>query len=232
MTLATAYVGLLNDIEAADRHGPRGLRPEALRSPQRELAGWSGSASRAFDLLLQISKADYGTDAALHFAVLQDICTTGLLPRGLGWHPGEVLRLTRWSEGERTDHLARALACVILCLPFGDDDDLITNGPILLDSCSTLGEPLLSACIEFFVWRIETTDDDDDTHARLLLLLAQAALDPDDPRLASLTVEIAEQGVAGISNSMREDLWHELIGRLLASRPDLRQAISCARSDD
>ncbi len=235
MLLASAHATWLGDLAAADRLGPRGLRPELLRTARATLEGWSGSASRLFDLLRarvddatlrSIAEADYGSDAALHHAALRDICTSGLVPRQLRWHPGEVLSLTRWVEGEGTNHLARALACTLLCLIPGDDDDLVTNGPILLDSCLILGEPLISACIELFVWRIETSEDPSEVDARLLVLFGQATIAPKDPRLGTLVSTVAEAAFEGLAGTMRERLWHELIDRVLAQLPELRRAFA------
>jgi hypothetical protein len=147
--------------------------------------------ARLFDLLrarvdeptlLKIARADYGADVRHNFDALTYICRAGVLSRGpLPWHPGEVLELTRWSEGEDTDHLARALACTILCLGPGDSlaAEIASNGPILLESCLALGGPLPAACVEFFVARRDVCPHaEDEGCARLLVLLAQAAIAP------------------------------------------------------
>lgn len=226
MQLANAYATYLHDVDAAERIGPRGLRPDALRERRVVLEGWSGCASRLFDelraraseaLLTSIAGADYGSDLAQHFAALDEICTSGLLPRRLRWHPGEVLALTRWSEGEQTDHLQRALACALLCIvpDANGDDALLTSGVILLDSCLALGEPLRSACVELFVWRAETSEDELDVLALLLILIGQAAIAPEDARLPALAETIGTPWRAEVRGSMRESLWHQLLARWL-----------------
>ncbi|MFV8751505.1 hypothetical protein ACNOYE_13250 [Nannocystaceae bacterium ST9] len=230
MQLANAYAIWLHDFDAAERIGPRGLRPEALRELRCELddasggSGWSGSGSRLFDelraraseaMLRRIAGADYGSDFAQHFAALTELCASGLLPRQMRWHPGEVLALTRWSQGEQTDHLERALACALLCIVPGDADELATSGAILLESCLALGEPFRSACVELFVWRAEACEEGLDLPARLLILIGQAAITPDDPRLPALAETIGTRWIEDIGGSMREGLWRELIARWL-----------------
>jgi hypothetical protein len=85
-----------------------------------------GAAAQAlFDLvrarieataLRAIASADYGMDYPKHHASLDEIHATGVIPRPLDWYPREVVELTRWSEGDATDHVARTFACVILAI--------------------------------------------------------------------------------------------------------------------
>jgi hypothetical protein len=126
--VARAFKVLLDDDAAAARIGPRGVRPDALRTRVQALEGWESSASALFDdlraratdeTLEAIAAADYGMDFEKHLTALRDICGSGLVPRELAWEPHEVLALTRWSTGEHVDHVSRALACVLLCLSPG-----------------------------------------------------------------------------------------------------------------
>lgn len=127
---------------------------------------------------------------------LRDIYETGALPRPLDWHPLEVLSLTRWSEGERADHLARAFACAILCIdatseaPRSGPPETVL--PQLLDSCLRLGPEALVHLRGLAVALLESREEDDD--APLLchgLLLCAAAVDPADPRLPALAARAA-----------------------------------------
>lgn len=146
--IATGYHLWLADDAAADRVGPRGLRPEDHRIRVRTLEGWTGSGSALFDWarsrvapesLARIAGSDYGTDQEAHLAALFDLCGTGLVPRRLPWHPAEVLQLYRWRAGVETDHLARMLCCTILVLA-DPDDSFDSTGPVLLESALLLGE--------------------------------------------------------------------------------------------
>jgi hypothetical protein len=239
--VSSAYKQWLNDEDAASRAGPRGVRPEALRERVRRLADWETSASGLFDwlraratpdMLASIASADYGMNADRNLAALRDICETGLVPRRLGWEPHEVIALTRWSTGEGVDHLQRALCCVLLCLAPDDLDELVTNGPILAESCMALGAEASRLAELFFAWRSETEEsvDEDDPDsigpeqpiALLLLFLLHAAAVPDDPRLETLAHMLTEhpcytiETVAGwIAGPMRPELWNELVDRIL-----------------
>jgi hypothetical protein len=237
--VSAAYRLWLLDAESAARVGPRGLRPEALRVRVRALEGWETSASALFDwlraratpeMLSDIANADYGMDANKHLAALQDICETGLVPRILAWEPHEVLALRRWSTGEGVNHRERALCCVILCLAPSDLDELVTNGPILAESCLALGAEATDLAERFFAWRSETEASSEDPEdvgpeqpiALLLLFLLRAATMPDDPRLQPLSQMLVEhpsyrpEQLSGwISGSMRSELWEDLLGRIL-----------------
>jgi hypothetical protein len=240
--VSSAYHHWLHDDEAAARIGPRGLRPEALRPRVRELAGWETSASGLFDwlraratldVLTHIATADYATSVEKHLAALVDICGTGLIPKHLEWEPHEVLALTRWSVGEEVDHVERALSCTLLCLAPRDLDELVTNGPILAESCLALGNEPSHLAERFFAWRSETEDsapepgeDDDDgpeqAFALLLLFLLRSATMPTDPRLSPLADMIVEHATykpetlaEWIRDSMKAELWDDLFDRIL-----------------
>ncbi len=236
--VASAYHRWLDDPDAAARVGPRGVRPEALRPRVRALAGWESSAADLFDALraratvetlTNIAAADYGMDADKHLAALRDFCETGLVPRTLGWEPHEVLALTRWSSGEHVRHLERALSCTLLCLVPSDLDELVTNGPILAESCLELGPDVSHLAERFFAWCAETEPEVDegdpigpgDPVALILLFLMRVASAPEDPRLEALAERLTG-GLASvrdwIDGSMRSDLWTDLIDRLLVPR--------------
>ena len=235
--VSSAYLSLLRDMTAALRLGPRGVEPAALRRPAQALAHWRGSAAGLFDwlrarvtseLLAQIAQADYGSDADKHLTALRDICESGLVPRHLGWQPHEVLALTRWSCGAHVNHVARALSCTLLCLAPHDVDKLVTDGPILVESCLALGPEARQHVEQFLVWRCETvpfsqlTSDEEQPVALLLLLIARAGSTPDDARLDSLARMLLEHSerppnsvAKEIANCMRANLWDDLITRSL-----------------
>ncbi len=248
--VSSAYKQWLQDDAAAARVGPRGLPPEALRErgsgsgSERELPGWESSASDLFDwlrarattgALQNIANADYGMDADKHLAALRDICATGLVPRTLGWEPHEVLALTRWSEGEQVNHLERALCCALLCIAPSAADELVTNGPILAESCLALGAEARGRAELFFAWRAGTREagvDADDVSpeepiALLLLFLLRAAAAAGDPRLGALSVRLVEHPYVQsgamngwMADSMRAGLWSDLLEGILGPLQD------------
>ncbi len=251
--VAGAFAQWLGDEAAAARIGPRGLPPETLRKKARSLEGWETSASGLFDwlrarmtheALTAIAHADYGEGAARHYAALRDICDTGVVPRMLVWEPHEVLALTRWSVGEKTDHLQRAFSCVLLCLSPSDFDELVTNGPILAESCLALGPDARAHAERFFAWYAETepvTSRDgepgvDHPLALLLLLVLRASASPNDARLDALVASIVEHPVHApervvehIDESIRAQLWKDLVAEILVpqrSRPALGKLLA------
>jgi hypothetical protein len=184
-------------------------------------------------------------DAHKHLAALDDICETGLVPRTLAWEPHEVLALTRWSTGQGVNHFERALSCVILCLAPGELDELVTDGPILAESCLGLGVEATHLGERFFAWRSETEESADDQEeigpeqpiALLLLLLLRAATTPDDPLLEPLAQMLVEHPTytpdelnGWIVGSMRPELWGDLFARILtplqASHPHVDRLLS------
>ena len=132
------------------------------------------------------------------------------MPRTLEWEPHEALALTRWSDGDRVDHVARGFASVVLVI--AEPGELATNGPILLESCLALGAEPTVLCAQLFAWACEIVDDWDLPVALLLLVLA----DPDLERVAIrlLAVDAGELAAATF-NSMRGDLWRTLIAERL-----------------
>jgi hypothetical protein len=238
--VAAAYQQWLKDEAAAKRVGPRGLPPEALRHRIRPLEGWEASASGLFEwfcaratteILTSIAHADYSMNAQKHLAALSDICHSGNLPRQMAWEPHEVLALTRWQEGERTNHLERGLSTLLLCICPQGMDELVTNGVILLDSCLALGDETTALAQALFVWLAETTAsqttkagdwDPEEPIALLLLLFATAKLTPADPRLERLAdrlLKIARHPPMEVDSdlrqSMRATLWAKFFGEIL-----------------
>jgi hypothetical protein len=249
--VSSAYKQWLDDEVAATRAGPRGLRPDALRRRVTTLSGWETSAAGLFDwlrarvtaeALRKIAGADYGMDADKHEAALRDMCESGLVPRKLAWEPHEVLALTRWASGEAVNHLERALSCTLLCLAPSDFDELVTNGPILAESCMALGAEASRQAELFFGWRAETEPDaeagadPEQPIALLLLFLMRAASAPDDPRLEALAAMLVEhphhaleEVAEWMTESMRAQLWSDLIERILvpleATHPPTRRVL-------
>ena len=236
--IAAGYHRWLHDDDAANRLGPRGVRPEALRKPARRLDGWQSSASGLLDWLRPrmtrehlegIADADYGSGAEKNLAALLDICATGLVPRSLDWHPREVLELTRWGSGEQVNHLVRAFCCTLLYLSTHDDVHECT-APILVESSVALGPEARALAEQLFVWRCETNcpDDEDDEDegaepaALLLLVILAAAADSDDPRLEALVAMLVEHPwgtsrhlIDLMEGSIRAELWADLRTHIL-----------------
>jgi hypothetical protein len=234
--VASAFSHWLGDDQAAERVGPRGAPADALRPRIQPLPGWESSGSALFDwlrtrmtpeLLTRIAHADYGMDADKHLAALRDLCATGLVPNELAWEPHEVLALCRWSSGERVNHLERAFCCVLLCLAPSGLEELVTNGPILAESCLELGPEPTALAQQLFAWIAETREADDPERffAKLLLYLLATASSVGDPRLEPLARELCEQtdpdlnwAAESIAGSMRAEIWTDLFERLLAPR--------------
>lgn len=232
--IACAYLAWFKDEAAADRLGPRGVRPDDLCPRITALAAWPSSASALFDWLCdritptslsRIAEADYGLEKDDHLAALESICRTRLVPFELAWCPHEVLALTRWGSREG-DPVERAFACVLLLLA-SPDDEIVNTGPILIESCLALGEEAATLGAQLLAWRCETTDPDEDDAPLTLLLLAlmQTANHPEDPRIGDLLRQIRPSSELPnfrqwIADSLRAALWRELTRAIL---PRLRQ---------
>ena len=239
--VSSGYRLWLRDEVSAARVGPRGVRPGRLRRPAAtRLSGWDASASDLFDglracatveSLRRIAGADHGNDAEQHLLALRDLCDTGLVPSRLAWVPGEVVALTRWSQGEEVDHVARALCCTLRCL-VPDGAGLVVDGVILTDSCLALGRETGASAERFFAWLGSSvpvgdmTDADasdrDRPIALLLLFLVRAAHAVDDERLPALARAVVSASACApepvseqIAGSMRRALWEELVRRVL-----------------
>ena len=208
---AHGYRHWLDDAETADRLAPRGVPPAQLAPRKRPLEGWSDDADAGAlldwlrvqttpEMLQTIAAADYGSGYADSLAALGDICETGLLPMPLSWQVHEVVALRRWSDGERVDHVERALVCTLLCLDYahgeGYTEDIVSTLPALLESCLVLGEPALTRLSGLLVWLLETQVSDyegaDILAALHGLLLARAAVQPGDARLVALAARVLE----------------------------------------
>jgi hypothetical protein len=237
--VATAYRHYLGDYTATERLGEIGQRPEQLRVRVSPLANWDSSASALFDGLRKqvtlqnltcIANADYGMDASKHLAALRDICESGKVPRVLAWQPHEVLALTRWSDGQNVNHLERALACTLLCMAPSDTDELVTTGPLLLESCLALGTETTGHAQQFFAWLAESVADECDEDempperpvALLLLYLAYRARAPEDPRIGAMSamlLALPDGGIAELkvqcAGSLQPKLWAHLFETLL-----------------
>jgi hypothetical protein len=250
--VAAGYLRLLGDSAAANRVGPRGARPGTRRPARRSMPGWNASPAPLFDwlrarvsdeVLAEIAMADHERDVDQHLAALLDIRDSGLVPRRLPWHPGEVVALSRWRRGERVNHLARAWCCTLLCL---DEEEVVENmaniAPGLVESCLALGGPAPEHAGQLLAWVCETESepdyvgDDEDGHAPVealfALLLLCAGRDPADPRVDALISMIMSMDSDEVSyvhrlygGSVIVDMWDELIGRLLVplrgARPGL-----------
>jgi hypothetical protein len=147
-------------------------------------------------MLQDIASADYGTNIKEHLAQLQRIRDEGEILPGMPWCPGEVLRLTRWSEPDKNEtassqqkqhaHIIRAFACAVLLrangeylraadeLPdrWGEDAENETLVQ-LLASLPVLGLPFQVAALRFIAWRVQDlTDTGPDGPYFVLALLA------------------------------------------------------------
>ncbi|MEN0062118.1 MAG: hypothetical protein AAGA48_08185 [Myxococcota bacterium] len=204
--VATGYRRWLSDEAAADALGIRGLRPGALGDPSDGFRGLEWSAEGLFDWvravvppssLQQIARADYGSDADKHLVALKEICQSGLLPRTLPWHPREVLALTRWSQGERVDHHARALSTTILSL-YVEETELSDTLSYLVESCLQLGPKASEHADRFLVWACACTANSefaDNAAAPIALALLRLVRNPSDPLLPELTSALSQDVV-------------------------------------
>lgn len=205
-----------------------GVAPQSIatHASRHSMGEWEADPAALFDLLRaeitdatieRIASADYGFgfDECKH--ALQQIRKTGRVPSPLESRLHEVCALTRWSEGERVDHVERAFVCTLLSLDLLADggfvDDITATLAPLTESCLALGEQHSRALCGLCVWIIESTraeeaawladddddDDDDDIFdsentlaALYALLIAQAHLDPSDARLAALAAHVID----------------------------------------
>jgi hypothetical protein len=185
--LAMAFRRLLQDEARAAAISPVGMRPDALRANERSLPGFPVSASALFDRLRAqmtdarleaVARSDYGMGFEQHLRTLRELCTQGLVPRELEYHPVEVVSLTRWSDGEDVDHVSRALCCVLLCLSestFG----LESKVPHLVESCIALGAEATAEGEALLAWLHTTGQYDEDRWMDLWgLALLRASHDP------------------------------------------------------
>ena len=248
--LATLYA-LVGKAEDAARLAPAGLRPEQLGTPLRTLPGLHADAAGLLDhlrarlnasTLAHIAGADYGSEAPLHLAHLRRITETGRLPPTLRWNPGEVLRLCRWSSGERVNHVERAF-CATVILLCSDQDSPGNDAPILVESALQLGPPCPALALGLLVWRYNTEPDhkaDEQICALWGLALLIASRDPSDPALHTLADRLdqlaepeawGEEGTLerALRYTQKHQLWKHLIGEILEpeqARPAVRRILT------
>jgi hypothetical protein len=200
--------------------------PERARRVTCRLDGWPASASALLDLLnrrlarrqvLGIASWDpFGADE--HFPVLAKIWASGRVPDRLGFHPGEALRLARWSTGPTVDHLARAWCCAVLCISPDDTDQLADVVAPLVESCLAIGGEAPEAAEQLLVWRATSAVPGQvgpaapDPVALLAVLLLGTATDPGDARLPALCDTVAT-AIAGPPRGS----WHEAPARQVAT---------------
>lgn len=213
--LASAYWGVLNDRDAALALN-WGVRPETPELFDFLRARVTPANLRA------VAAADYGMDEDEHFAALEMICTTGLVPPSLPWQPHEVCALNRWSTGERVVHVQRALSCLLLCLADNVNGDFEPSAPVLMESCVALGADALQAAEPLFVW-VARRDPNDVVAcgvANLLLVILRVMRNAPDaeiePVVQTILTNDHEDLVAEIDSSMRQKVWYDLISTLPA----------------
>ena len=124
------------------------------------------------EMLVEISRADYGMDAGDHLSALRSIRDMLYVPAPLQSVPGEVLELTRWSKpwdpaapgGDvaRRGHAMRAFCCAALLSAAADPGNLgymfvgdqnETLAP-MIESALFLGDPFPSATAQFLTSRV------------------------------------------------------------------------------
>ncbi len=227
--VAFGFAHWLSDAARAGAVAPRGVRPEDLVVRRKPLEGWHADSDSLLALLLaavtdealdSIADADYGYKRDDNRAALEDMRTSGLVPVPMVSPLHEVMALTRWSAGERSEHVGRALACTLLCLdvlhPDAFTEDITEALASLVESCWKLGPNEQRALTEFLVWLIEVIrgaeeqyleDEDEDEDAPVkeedldscnalaahyALLLTQLFVEPSDPRLDRLSASVIE----------------------------------------
>lgn len=246
--VARAIVGLLDDIDAADAIGPRGVRPHLLREPRRDLAPLSPDPAALFDRLcaeltpedlLHIARADYDMGVEGNVRILRDICTTRRVPRSLPHGPDEVIRLTRWSSGKEINHRARLFSATLLLLQ-GDDDMAITYITPIVDSALTMGDPWLTEARNLLAWACAVADNFSyNQKDRVVFAWAMAMLivaeNPDDERFALLIPLLPSLGSPvnrakelaslALCDAIQPDIWLDCHARTLVPHAD-RPAIA------
>lgn len=126
------------------------------------------------EMLKEISLADYGEEAAEHLAALRTIRDAGIFPASMGWNPGEVMELIRWSEPEdpnwkpgRTGefgHWMRAFCCAALLRatrePWNYGDGVGTDSTVVQLTLSLCALPVdfTSEAVKFLSWLLLNSD--------------------------------------------------------------------------
>jgi hypothetical protein len=123
------------------------------------------------EMLLSIANADYGWDVERHLEALRPIRDEQMIFAPMGWHPKEILSLTRWiNPGSEEDadistsvlkqHIIRAFVCAALLRAGADplNEPYFTgeNSTIaaLLDSLPALEPSIQTEALRFFAWVI------------------------------------------------------------------------------
>ncbi len=244
VAVANGFRQWLGDEERADSIAMSGRTHEEvprLRQPILGVDGalpselWDSVVAMLDDAELEhIAAADYGQGAAKNLAALRTMVATKRVPQTLPWHPQEVVSLTRWQDGPRTHHRARAFACLVLLL--GDADALgVTDalGP-LIESARVLG--LDEALERYLVWLSEVLPIGQLGWAVLALALCIARRDPSSPSLATLVDKLESlrkprrdwprgRWAYPEERGLRRALWAQLVDEALAGAkgPDVER---------
>lgn len=192
----------------------------ASQSPGAALLAQLARELDAADLR-EIAAADYGSDIDLHFKALQNIWATASVPTQMGWHPGEVLELMRWSEPEHPEwkpgasgsqgHYIRAFCCaaLLLSLSQGDTDSCGEGDTVarLVASLIMLGPDFERLGLEFLDWRFPELERqlwvEAPYYAFLSLLLWLRLEETPDPAEVCRRV----RGMEAIERAVRESEW-------------------------
>jgi tetratricopeptide (TPR) repeat protein len=204
--LAAAWRRWLGEPARANAVGPVASAPEAELPPVRHLEGWEARDPRALfdrvrarvrpEMLEAIANADYGHASVKHLQSLVEIQATGAFSIPLDWYPLEVLSLTKWSEGAKTDHVQRAFACAVLALEgvhprshqTGELSDALAP---LIESAWNL--QLSGELEQLLVWITEVIEPAEGYVWPLFgLVLTRARYAPEDPRLGALVALLEE----------------------------------------
>jgi hypothetical protein len=250
--IAHGFRHWVGDGARADQIAPRGVRPAGLLSPRRPTPGFTPDANALFDWLRAqltdaqlraIAASDYGSHLEENLAILSDVRDSGLVPERLDWCPIEVLELTRWREGEGTDHVTRAFACTLLTIDAiarGGRDGFESTLAALVESCIVLGKPALERSIGLLSAEMAAHDDEETASFSLLhygLLLALTSLDSADARLPALAERLLEREPDWLEKrafGLRRDLWQalgaELLPRAAEHHPALQQLAHVVRA--
>jgi hypothetical protein len=115
------------------------------------------------EMLIEISKADYGSNWEQHLAELYAIRDSLSVPSPMAFYPAEVLRLVRWSSASSMhEHAMRAFCCATLLraaatpanatFRTGENETLVQ----MIDSAVALQRGLPETTASFIAWRIGT----------------------------------------------------------------------------
>ncbi len=218
--IAAAWRRWLEDPDRANAIVPVASAPEAELLPVRHLEGWEARAPRALfdrvrarvrpEMLEAIANADYGHASVKHLQALVEIQASGAFAVPLDWYPLEVLSLTRWGDGAKTDHVQRAFACAVLVLDgvhprsqqAGELSDALAP---LIESAWNL--QLSGELEQLLVWLTEVIEPVEGYVWPLFgLVLTRARYAPEDPRLGAL-VSLLEEAEAAAQHVRPEAGW-------------------------